>query len=131
MAIKLAGGTTPYILKDDRESENPTVFNIKDLTASERGQLDEAYAALPAFQPDEEHVADGLANLMRAMDAAHRKACKICIESVTGVLDADGNVVADLSALDVIAKLRDPAHIRELGQAVLEANRLSEDEQGN
>jgi len=132
MAIKLAGGSTPYTLKEDRESETPTLFHIRDLTAIERGQLDDGFAALPPLPTaDEKEITPAvLGSIRRAMDSAYRRACEIGIESVTGVLDAAGNVV-DIPAKEVIAQLRNPDHIRELGQAVLEQNRLGEEERGN
>jgi len=131
MAIKLAGGTTPYTLKEDRKSEKPTVFNVRDLNTSERAQLDDAFSAIPILSPEEKAPTTELAAIMRAMDTAYRKCCEIGVATVSNVLGHDGNVVADMPGMDVVAQLRNPAHIRELGKAVLDINKLDEEQRGN
>lgn len=130
MAIKLAGNPAPYTLKEDRDSDNPTVFHIKDLTAAQRGQLDEVFAALPQLPEKNETDTAAMGGILRAMNTAWLQACKIGIDSVTGVLNAEGDPV-DLPAEAVIDQIRDPAHIRELGQAVLDSNRIRGKERGN
>ncbi len=129
MAIRLAGQRWEYTLEDDRSSEAPTVFVIRELTHGERGEILGIYQP-PPQQGDEEPDEDFRSRLeewTRQTRDAHRRICLLGLEEVRGILDAEGTPV-EFPVEQVVDGLADPEHVRELALAILERNRLGSDE---
>lgn len=126
MAIKLAGRRFDYILLDDQDSAQPTVFVLRELTAGDRSRLIGLYPEQPADALSRAQLID----FQRAVAAADRELCVLGIEAVRGIQDAAGNPV-DMPVAQVIASLADPRQVQELAAAVLVHNRLGSDEAKN
>lgn len=129
MAIRLAGQRWEYTLQEDRESDAPTVFVIRELTAGERGEISGLYPPPPTQGEEEADDAYGqrLDEWRRQTRESHQRLCRLGITEVRGILNPDGTQ-ADLGVDDVVAGLADPAHVHELALAVLERNRLGNEE---
>lgn len=122
MAIRLATQRWEYILVDDRASDKPAVFVIRELAAGERSELTLLYGQLSLAKDDDTHA------LIKQMDDIRRRVCDLGITEVRNVLDAEGKPL-ELNPREVLDMLRDKAVITELSDAVLERNRIDEDDE--
>lgn len=129
MAIQLAGKHWDYILEDDRDSESPTIFVIDEWNAAQRMMLIGLYPSTGEAPGDDANEETVMA-YFKQLDDADMTVCEMGISLVRGVLDAEGQP-HDMPANQVLPKLKKQSHIRELAQACLEKNRLTEDERKN
>ncbi len=124
MAIRLATQRWEYVLKEDRDSKDPTIFVVRELTAGQRSELTSMFGRLSVAQKKSPIA------LTEEMNKIHRDVCDIGIAEVRNVLDADGNPM-DLEPVQILDLLRDSNPIRELSEEILRRNRISEEEEKN
>jgi len=141
------GSTEEYIIKQDRESENPTTFILRGLTWKElddvnrdspmsvgdaliiHGLIHKAKEEDRELNNDEQHQIRGISPLdaetMRKVNQQHAKACGFGLVEVGDILDEKGEKFT--LKLDEFIKSAPIIVIRELGAKIINMSRYSED----
>jgi len=125
MAIQLAGKRFEYILKEDRASEQSTVWQIMELNARQRRDLASRFIAIAPVSESATQTEIDAKN--DEIFEANLSVCKAYIESAAPILGADGQPV-DVSIDDILDSIKAADVIRELSLAVIEANKLNDDD---
>ena len=124
MAVRVASKRFEYILEGDRESDAPTVFQIRELSGIERGEV-RRILLLPKLPENANN--DELKRMDIALSDAYQSVCRIGLESAAPIVDADGKII-DLPIKDVLSGLIYPDAVQELALAVLLKNQLESSE---
>lgn len=112
MPLHLAGADAEYVLEEDRDTIDPTIFMLKTLTVREM-------ASFARFAGQDGDAEAGI--------AAAIEVCKLGIRSIRGYILAP-DAVAVAKVIDAII---DPAQLVELTQAIRRHNRLGAETEKN
>jgi len=125
VAVQLVGKRFEYTLESDRDSGQPTVWQIMELNARQRRDLASKFIGIAPVAEDATQAEIDATN--NEIFMANMSICKAYIVGAAPILDPDGKPV-DVPVETVLDSIRTETIIRELALAVIDANKLNDND---